>query len=612
MALGNQWTNIASGSQTINGATLTYYIDAYLSSQSIASNQSVCPIRARTAFSGYYMQSYGYNFTATGCSSKSGTGLYSFTTETVLTGSVTVTHNADGTGRLNVSGVCQGSGIGLNISVSGSVALPTIPRASKPTVSNNPLTIGNTQTITTNRAVSSFTHRIVISMGNYSQTYTDVGASVQWTADTATMMPYMDTWQQTVTISCTTYNGSTQIGSTQTTTFTLQMDTTVYKPVIGTVALSDTNSTTASLESSGTFIKGYSSLQAVIPLSVASTDYNCALYRATVTYNGQTSTYNLSGTSQSITFTASVVTSELVIKVMDNRGYEVTKTVNLTLIDYQPLSVISVSYVRVNANDAETETGEYVRYTIVANAFLGSFGQATNQITVKSKSKAASASSYGTQVTEKTVTTSGSGNAQTTITGVTVGTYSPSSQFDIIFELSDALSDAEALPLRVHEGVPVYAWGEDHFDVYGTFHIHDRDDITKYISLNGLNPSTEAVTFSGAQGGSVNWNVFAYGSLRICTAKWSDASNRSCSTAWGGMYTCTRFDTPDYPVNFSAIHYENMQMVQADANANYSAIVIPQLGSTLNLTSYGEVFLARGSTSTIGHPIYVQIVVGTV
>lgn len=484
MALGNQWTNIASGSQTINGATLTYYIDAYLSSQSIASNQSVCQIRARTAFSGYYMQSYGYNFTATGCASKSGSGLYSFTTETVLTGSTTVTHSADGTGRLNVSGVCQGSGIGLNISVSGSVALPTIPRASKPTVSNNPLTIGNTQTITTNRAVSSFTHRIVISMGNYSQTYTDVGASVQWTADTATMMPYMDTWQQTVTITCTTYNGSTQIGSTQTTTFTLQMDTTVYKPVVGTVALSDTNATTASLESSGTFIKGYSSLQAVIPLSVASTDYNCALYRATVTYNGQTSTYNLSGTSQSITFTASVVTGELVIKAMDNRGYEVTKTVNLTLVDYQPLSVISVSYVRVNANDAETETGEYVRYTIVANAFLGSFGQATNQITVKSKSKAASASSYGTQVTEKTVTTSGSGNAQTTITGVTVGTYSPSSQFDIIFELVDALSNTEALPLRVHEGVPVYAWGEDYFDIFGSLHIHDRDDISKYSTLS--------------------------------------------------------------------------------------------------------------------------------
>ena len=507
MALGGSWTTIASGSQTINGATLTYYIDAYLSSQSIANNQSLCGTRARTVFSGYYMQSYGYNFTATGCSSKSGSGLYSFTTETVLTGSTTVNHNADGTGTLYVSGVCQGSGIGLNISVSGSVSLPTIPRASKPTVSSNPLTIGNTQTITTNRAVSSFTHRIVISMGNYSQTYTDVGASVQWATDAETMMPYMDTWQQTVTITCTTYSGSTQIGSTQTTTFTLRIDTSVYKPVIGSVTLSDTNTTTASLESANTFIKDYSDLQAVIPLSVNSTDYNCALYRATVIYNGQTSTYNLSGTSQTITFTADVVTSQLVIKVMDNRGYEVTQTINLTLIDYQGLSVISVSYVRVNANDAETETGEYVRYTIVANAFLGSFGQVTNQITIKSKSKAASASSYGTLVVEKTVTTSGSGNAQTTITGTTVGTYSPSSQFDIIFELSDALSSTEALPLRVHEGVPVYAWGENYFDIFGTLHIHDRDDISLYSTFSskgydwnlvGTATGSTAITFDSS------------------------------------------------------------------------------------------------------------------
>lgn len=505
MALGNTWTTIASGSQTINGATLTYYIDAYLSSQSIANNQSVCPIRARTVFSGYYMQSYGYNFTATGCASKSGSGLYNFKTETVLTGSVTVNHNADGTGTLSVSGVCQGSGLGLNISVSGSVALPTIPRASKPTVSSNPLTIGNTQVINTNRATSSFTHRIVIEMNGYSQTYTDVGASVSWTPDTATMMPYMDTWRQTVTITCTTYSGNSQIGSAQTTTFTLQVDTSIYKPVIGSVTLTDLNTTTASLESSGSFIKGYSDLQAVIPLSVNNADYNCELYSASVTYNGTTTNYTLAGTSQTITFLADVVTAPVVIKVMDNRGYEVSQTINLAVIDYSDISIVSVSYVRVNANDVEAETGEYVRYTIVANAFLGSFGQAANQITVKSESKAASATTYNAQVVEKTVTTSGNGMAQVTITGVSVGTYNPSSQFDILYELTDALSTVKAtVPMRVHEGVPVYSWGEDHFDVFGEFHIHDRDDITKYSTfspkgydwhLAGTETGTNAINF---------------------------------------------------------------------------------------------------------------------
>lgn len=503
--LGTSWTTIGSGSFSSGGATLTYYIEAKLNSQSVAGNTSSISTRARTVFSGYSMSSYNVHMSCTGCTPYDGNNstIYYFGTKVVLEGGVTVAHNSDGTGSLSMSGACTGN-LGMNIRPSGSINLPAIPRASKPTVSSNPLTIGQTQVISTNRASTSFTHQIVISMNGYTQTYTDVSTSVSWATDAETLMPHMDTWQQTVTITCTTYNGSTQIGSAQTATFKLQMDTSVYKPVIGSVTKADTNAVTSALESSGTFIKDYSDLQLTIPLSINNTDYNCALYKATVIYNGQTSVYNLSGTSQTITFLARVSASTVTIKAMDNRGYEVTQTINLSLIEYQPISISSVSYVRVNTNDVESETGEYVRYTIVANAFLGSFGQVTNQITVKSESKAASASSYDPQVIEKTVTTSGSGNAQTTITGVTVGTYSPSSQFDIIFTLTDALSSATAVSLRIHEGIPVYAWGEHWFDIFGELHIHNRDDITEYTTLSykgydwkiaGSASSTTAINF---------------------------------------------------------------------------------------------------------------------
>ena len=484
MALGNTWTTIGSGSFTSGGAVLTYYIEAKLNSQSIANNTSSISTRARTVFSGYSMSSYNVHMSCTGCTPYDGNNstIYYFGTRTVLEGGVTVNHNSDGTGTLSMSGACTGN-LGMNIHLSGSIALPTIPRASKPTYSTNPLTIGQTQTITTNRASSSFTHTLVLSFGNYSETLTGVGASTTWTPSSS-LMEYMTSWQMTVTVVCTTYNGSTQIG-TSSTSFTLQVDTSVYKPVITVGTLSDANASTAGL-TSGTFIKGKSILSGSITATPNDSGDSIASITARLgntTQTVQTVQGGEAGEAISFLFQATTTTNELVITATDQRGYTVTKSVSITLLEYSNISVISVDYARVNANNVETETGEYVRYTIKANAFLGSFGAVTNQITVSSQSKLASASVYGSSVTEKTVTTSGTGMGEITITGVTVGTYSPSSQYDILFTLTDALSSTTAQPLRVHEGVPVAAWGEDHFDIYGEFHVHDRDDVTKYTTI---------------------------------------------------------------------------------------------------------------------------------
>lgn len=516
MALGTSWTTIGQGSQTINDATLTYYIEAKLSSQSIANNTSTINTRARTVFSGYYMRSYGYSFSCTGCTTKSGTGLYSFTTETVLTGSVTVSHSSTGTGTLSMSGSCVGSGLGLSISASGSIALPTIPRASTPTFSSDPLTIGSTQTITTNRASSSFTHTIKIEIGDYSTTISNVGASTTWAASASELMQYMDAYQKTVSVTCTTYSGTTSLG-TKTTTFVLQVDTSVYKPVIGTATLSDTNATTTALETSGTFIKGYSVLSAVIPLSVNDTGYGSELASATVTLGSTSTSYSLSGTSASITFTGSVSTSSLVISVTDNRGYTVTSTVTLTVLDYSPVTINTITTERVNSNGVPSETGEYVSYSIECTVFKGSFGQATNTVTVSTQSKAASATTYDASVTEQAVTTSGNGEVgQMTITGISVGQYTPSSQFDIMFTLTDALSSSTFASIRIHEGVPVFAWGEDHFDVYGELHIHDRDDVTDYISIgsdgSGLSGILTAQKFYSSE---ITCGAEATGSVNI-------------------------------------------------------------------------------------------------
>lgn len=481
----NQWVTVGSASQTKPVATssgtvnftLTYYLEAKLTSQSVALNRSYGQVRARVTRSGGQTYSSSMTASCSNCANFSGV----VTPEaTLTTGTFELFGNDEGEAAIHLAGTLTAVIGGFSISVDAWMAAPTIPRASKPTFSSDPLTIGDTQTITTNRASSNFTHTIVLSVGDYTTTLNGVGASITWTP-TSDLMQYMTNWQMPVTVTCTTYSGSTTIGSS-TTSFTLQVDTSVYKPVITVGTMSDANAQTAGL-TSGTFIKDKSILSVTISARPNDSGDTVAKLTMTLGSTSETITNSSAGVAIAYPFRATTTTNELVIKATDQRGYTVTQTVNLTLIDYTDISVTSVEYARVNANNVETETGEYIRYTIKANAFLGSFGAVTNSITVTSQSKLASASVYGSSVTEKTVTTSGSGMGEITITGVSQGTYTPSSQFDVIYTLTDRLSSATSIAIRVHEGVPVAAWGADHFDIYGEFHVHDRDDVTKYTTI---------------------------------------------------------------------------------------------------------------------------------
>ena len=524
-----------------------------------------------------------------------------------------VKHKADGT--LTIRAYITGDRV-----VSGSIdtyvdlVLPTIPRASTATVSSSTLTIGNTQVINTNRASSSFTHTVVISMGNYSVTYNNVGASVSWVADTAALMPYMSSWQQTVTIRTTTYSGSTNLGTT-TTTFKLQVNTSVYKPVITFGAPTDTNPTTSALESSGKFIKGYAQLSQLVSVASNDTTYGDKVARLQVTLGSTTQASAINASSGSLTFTAAVTQATVTAVATDNRGYSVTQTYTLDVFDYQPITISSVEVARVNANEEPTETGEYLLYTIKGKCFQGNFGQAYNTITVESETKLASATSYDPWVTETTVTPSRSGYADFTITERTVaGTYSSASQYDVIFRLTDALTSAQTIVVRVHEGIPVAAWGKDHFDVYGSFHIHNREDVMKFISLGIDSVETVPVNFSGADGGSVSWTVFKFGAFRIAVCRWRSTSNYAIDQTWGGMYYSNNIYTPNFPVSFSNILYQSVRYTGADSALHAEAWDSGHQGAP-STTNFGYVYLVRpndGGAVTVGHPRFTELIIGTV
>lgn len=540
-----------------------------------------------------------------------------------------VKHNADGTAtiRAYITGdrVTSSSAIDTYVDL----VLPTIPRASTPTTNKDTVVLNGTDsiTITTNRASSNFTHTLSFTVGSNTVNVTNVGATYTWTPAVADWMPYMTVWKETVTLKCTTFNGTTQLGTSQI-TFKIQVNTTVYHPSIESITPSESNPLTEELETEGTFIKGYSSISLEIQTEMSSSDYNYALGSGKTVYNGITSTAALSG--QQATFTKNIGTasaSSATVKVADNKGYEVSQNYALTIIPYENIKVISVTLERVNGSvdpPQPSETGTTVAYQITFSAYSGSFGQVLNEIELYSLATNVGTHVYvetleGTLDTEDATTqTYPNAVATYTISGKLSGTYSSSSQYTIQLKLKDKLSMSTSAVQRVNEGVPLFAWGSPpngtpHFDVYGDFHIHDREDVTKFITLNMDTVETVPVTFSGANGGTVNWTVFKYGKFRLAVCKWKSTVNATIDGTWSGIYYSNDLNSPNYPVTFSDVLYTNVKYLAADA-ASHAELWDGGRTSVSN-TSFGQFYLTRpndGGAVTVNHPIFVEIVIGVI
>ena len=139
-------------------------------------------------------------------------------TITLASGTSTITHNSStGVGSFTVSVDTSidsgGWGPGTIKLSSQSVALPTIYRASVPTVSASSVQMGGYLTISTNSKSSSFTHTLQYTFGGTTATFaTGVGSSYAWKVpDLASKCN--NATSGTATITCITYNGSTPVGT---------------------------------------------------------------------------------------------------------------------------------------------------------------------------------------------------------------------------------------------------------------------------------------------------------------------------------------------------------------------------------------------------------------
>ena len=265
---------------------------------------------------------------------------------TVASGSFTINHNNDGTASF---GAYAEAGIyyaAVNCSGSGSWSLPTIPRASQPSINTYPnnspnFNIGDKITIHMNRAASVFTHTVKFNYGSTSVTVA-TGVTNSCTFDTSTianalyaLIPNANTYSNTISV--TTYNGSTNIG-TKTCPYNAKV---VNANPTFSAAYLDSNSTTAGVTGNNQIIvRNKSSLR--VNITSATALKSATLKTAKCVILGQTVSANISGSSATLNI-GTINTSQnttAAVTVTDSRGNSTTKNLNITVADWQAPSAI--------------------------------------------------------------------------------------------------------------------------------------------------------------------------------------------------------------------------------------------------------------------------------
>ena len=207
-------------------------IYAKYSEQDIVNNRTKVQYQARAYYSGstYIMdqQSSG-NVTGTSASQVNFSRSSSYPSgETTLgTTEAWVTHDGDGTKSVSGSAYLNFPNWGWHNTATGSATLPTIPRASEIS-SVSTVDIGSTATIAVNRKSASFTHTITYSFGSLSGTIVNKSSStsINWTIPTTFYAQIPSLKQGSGYLYITTYSGNTQIGSTSSKLFYVNVNET--------------------------------------------------------------------------------------------------------------------------------------------------------------------------------------------------------------------------------------------------------------------------------------------------------------------------------------------------------------------------------------------------
>lgn len=363
------------------------------SSYSVANNTSTIKCTLKVTTTGESHNYNGMKFKITiGDYSDSKTIAVGYNTSKSFSFSKTITHKADGT----LSVACKGTvttGISAGtvtksktLSTSGGT-LTTIPRASAISSATN-ITLGSACSIKWTPLSSSFNYKLKFTLGDWSYTTGSISPKTTsaytytgYTIPIETLLPKIPGATGTVTATLTTYNGTTQIGSSNSKTFTVTVpdsytnssgQTVSLKPTIGNISVSFTEISHVNGKRSDLLIKGKNKVVVNVSECTSATGATITSY----TFSGQDLSTTVNSASASLSATSNVMTKagifSYTVTIKDSRGKTASKTVsNIDCRDYITPSITNFKANRYIKNTDGTYTqnndGGYIGYSYSAN-----------------------------------------------------------------------------------------------------------------------------------------------------------------------------------------------------------------------------------------------------
>lgn len=325
--------NITANTSTISMTLYVYDGTGY--SQNESSGEAYYIIQGEKRWSPYY---YG------------STGWYTLGSKTI-----TIKHNADGTGRVTLSGEWDcgfdSSYTPRHLTVSGTVTLPTIPRVSS--LSFGKFTMGRSGRISIRRESGSFRETLTYTFGRASGTIASkTGAGyVDWTPplSLANQIPNAPSGAGEITL--TTYNGSTAIGSKR-------YPFTAAVPSDAAPSISAAFSQQEQIAALGIYVQNQSRLQVALTGS--------AKYGATIK--------SYSGTVSGAAFSQQKFTADLpqagsvtvAYSCKDSRGLSANGSQTIEVLPWSVPCVTAIKAARCTADGTADPLGDHAKVTFSA------------------------------------------------------------------------------------------------------------------------------------------------------------------------------------------------------------------------------------------------------
>lgn len=360
--------------------------------------------------------------------------------QNAMTHTVKVPHNSDGTKSITIS--CTGyiSGTTLeSTTCKSTVTLTTIPRASS--ISATSANVGSAITIAIKRASSSFTHTLSYVFGNLSGTIATntEEVTIKWTTPTTFYSQMASAKSMKGTITCITYSGSDQIG-TSTCEFTVTVSD-ENAPVLNPKVYVSEDSDTYKLTGSTTKLIRY--------YTWATYEINASAQNGATIVSQSMSNGDIVYTDDTAKMQQSIVSDTFVFSATDSRGYTTRQELIADVVDYIKPTVIIGS-------PSFTSDGS-ISFTIKGAYFNGSFGVASNTLAVKYRYKTSSGSYSSWQTATATI----SGNTYTAKVSLTDLDYL--SNYIVQAQVTDKLSAITSNELTF-VCIPLFDWGKTNFN----------------------------------------------------------------------------------------------------------------------------------------------------